>query len=113
MGIFSVEGGAVSRTAYIAEGSYTFEMADTYRDGVCCQYSADEFKITVKEPAAETFETSATGCMSRTMTTRMRLVGRYRVSRPVLLLPRLALTKLPGLVNFSSHSVGLVPGTSL
>jgi hypothetical protein len=90
MGIFSAEDGAASKTAYIAEGSYTFEMADTYRDGVCCQYGAGEFKITVNgEP-----------------------VGRYRVSRPVLLLPRPALKEVTEFGYFSSHSAGLVPVTS-
>jgi hypothetical protein len=37
----------VSKTAYIAEGAYTFEMTGTYGDGICCQYSAGEFKIAV------------------------------------------------------------------
>jgi hypothetical protein len=36
-------GGAVS----------TFEMTDTYGDGMCCQYGAGEFKITMNgEPGA-------------------------------------------------------------
>jgi hypothetical protein len=44
-GSISNEGGAVFKTAHIAEGAYTFEMAGTYGDG--------EFKITVKgEPVA-------------------------------------------------------------
>jgi hypothetical protein len=46
-GSFSTEGGVVSKTANIAEGTHTFEMADTYRDGVCCQYGDGEFKVTV------------------------------------------------------------------
>jgi hypothetical protein len=53
MGSFSTEGGAVSKTAYIAEGAYSYEMTDTYGDGICCQYGAGEFHITVYgEPVA-------------------------------------------------------------
>jgi hypothetical protein len=52
-GSFSTEDGAVSKTAYIAEGAYTFEMAGTYGDGICCRYGAGEFKTTVSgEPVA-------------------------------------------------------------
>jgi hypothetical protein len=40
----------VSKTAYIAEGVYTFE---TYGYGICCQYGAGRFKATVNgEPVA-------------------------------------------------------------
>jgi hypothetical protein len=35
-GSFSTEGGTVSKTACIAEGVYTYEIADTYGDGICC-----------------------------------------------------------------------------
>jgi hypothetical protein len=37
----------VSKTVYIAEGSYTFEMADTYLRRRELQYGAGEFKITM------------------------------------------------------------------
>jgi hypothetical protein len=37
----------VSKTAYIAEGAYTYERTDTYGNGVCCLYGASEFNITV------------------------------------------------------------------
>jgi hypothetical protein len=48
-------GGTVSRTAYTAKGAYTFEMTDTYGDGVCYRYGAGEFKITInREPMATT-----------------------------------------------------------
>jgi hypothetical protein len=46
-GSFSTKSGAVSKSAYIAEKAYTFEMTDTYGDGICYQYGAGEFKITV------------------------------------------------------------------
>jgi hypothetical protein len=39
--------GAASKTAFIAEGAYTYEMSDTYGDGICCQNRAGEFKITM------------------------------------------------------------------
>jgi hypothetical protein len=53
----------VSKTAYIAEGAYAFEMTNTHEGGICCQYGAGKFKITVngeQEPSAaeESFETS-------------------------------------------------------
>jgi hypothetical protein len=52
-GSFSTEDGTVFKTAYIAEGAYTFEMAGTYGDGICCRYGAGEFKISVNgEPVA-------------------------------------------------------------
>jgi hypothetical protein len=52
-GSFSTEGSAVSKTKYIAKGTYTFEMTHTYGDGICCQYIAGEFKITANgEPGA-------------------------------------------------------------
>jgi hypothetical protein len=42
-GGFSTKGGTVS----------TFEMTDTYGDGMCCQYGAGEFKSTMNgEPGA-------------------------------------------------------------
>jgi hypothetical protein len=46
----------VSKTAYIAEGACIFEVSDTYdEDRICCEYGADELKITVSgEPAAIT-----------------------------------------------------------
>jgi hypothetical protein len=48
-----IEGGAVSKTAYVAEGAYTFEITGTYGYRVCCQYGAGEFKITMNdEPVA-------------------------------------------------------------
>jgi hypothetical protein len=37
----------VSKTASIADGAYTFEMADTHGDEICWQYGADEFNISV------------------------------------------------------------------
>jgi hypothetical protein len=49
----STEGAAVSETAYITEGAYTFQTTGTYGGGVCCQYSAGGFKITLcDEPVA-------------------------------------------------------------
>jgi trypsin len=52
-GSFLTTGGTVSETAFVAEGAYTFEMTDTYGDGICCQYGSGEFNITVNgEPVA-------------------------------------------------------------
>ncbi len=101
----------MSKTAYKAEGAYTFEATDTYGDEICCQYGAGRFKAAVNgEPVAissssgefrESFDVvrrstsppSTIDWMSRTMTTRTGRVGRYRVSRLVLLKPRPAFTK--------------------
>lgn len=46
-GTFSTEGGKVSKTALVAAGEYTFEITDSYGDGMCCEYGRGEFKITV------------------------------------------------------------------
>jgi hypothetical protein len=59
----------VSNTAYSAEEAYLFEMSDTYADGICCQYGAGKFQITMHgEPVAiitrvKIFETSFRGCL--------------------------------------------------
>ena len=51
-GSFSTESGTVSKTAFVAEGAYTFELTDDFGDGICCQYGNGEFNITVNgEPA--------------------------------------------------------------
>lgn len=45
----------MSKTAYLAEGVYTFKLTDTDGYRVCCQYNAGEFKITLNgEPTAIT-----------------------------------------------------------
>ena len=99
-GSFSTDGGAVSKTVYMAERAYTFEATDTYGDGICRQYGASRFKATVNgEPIAisssgefrESFDVvrrstsppSTIDWMSHTITTRMERFGCYRVSRPV------------------------------
>jgi hypothetical protein len=46
-GGFITESGDASKTAYITESAYTFEMTDTYGDGICRRYGASEFKITM------------------------------------------------------------------
>jgi hypothetical protein len=53
-GSFSSDGdGAVCKTAYMAEGAYTFEATNTCGDGICCQYGAGRFKASVNdEPVA-------------------------------------------------------------
>jgi hypothetical protein len=104
----------VSKTAYMADGAYTFETTDTYGDGICCQYGAGRFKATVNgEPVAisssgefqdvvrERFDVvrrstsppSTIDWMSRTMTTRMGRVGRLEYHDRVLFKPRSAFTK--------------------
>lgn len=50
-GNFRTESSAVSKTAYITTGGYTFEMTDTFGDGICCQYGAREFNITMNGAA--------------------------------------------------------------
>jgi hypothetical protein len=37
----------VSKIACITEEAYTYEKTDMYRHGICSQYGAGEFKITV------------------------------------------------------------------
>jgi hypothetical protein len=50
---FSTEGSVASKTAYIAEAAYTFEMTDMYGEGIFYRYSAGEYKVTVNgEPGA-------------------------------------------------------------
>jgi len=52
-GSFSTQSGTVSKTAFVAEGAYTFELTDDFGDGICCLYGTGEFKITVNgEPLA-------------------------------------------------------------
>ena len=41
------QSGTVSKTAFVGEGAYTFELTDTFGDGICCQYGTGEFNITV------------------------------------------------------------------
>ena len=49
----SIEGGTVSKTAYIADGVYIYESTDTYGSRICCPFGAGEFNITVNcEPVA-------------------------------------------------------------
>jgi hypothetical protein len=46
-------GGTFVETAFVVEGAYTFEMTDTYEDGICCQHGIGEFNIAVNgEPVA-------------------------------------------------------------
>jgi hypothetical protein len=90
-GSFSTEDGAVTKTAYIAEGAYTYEMADTYGDGMCCQCGAGRLKITANgEPVA----TSSSGEFREVGRERLFVVGRvtnsnsdYRLGFRVRLLP--------------------------
>jgi trypsin len=52
-GSFLTFGGFVSKTVFVTEGDYTFEMTDTKSDGICCEFGIGEFKITVNgEPVA-------------------------------------------------------------
>jgi hypothetical protein len=37
----------VSKTMYLADGRYTFETTYTYGDGICYQYGAGDFNVTV------------------------------------------------------------------
>jgi hypothetical protein len=46
-GSFSTVGGTVVKTANVGDGAYTFEMTDTFGDGICCLEGNGEFKITV------------------------------------------------------------------
>jgi trypsin len=40
-------GGTSVKAVILAEGSYTFEMTDTYEDGICCQEGNGEFSVTL------------------------------------------------------------------
>jgi hypothetical protein len=89
-------------------------MPATYGEGICCQYSAGEFKATVngelvaisisgefRDVVRRSFDVignsislpSTTGWISRNMTTRMSRDGRCRVLRPVWFWPRPAFAK--------------------
>jgi trypsin len=46
-GSYDTVGGTVTETAFVTEGAYTFEITDTWGDGICCQEGSGEFKITV------------------------------------------------------------------
>jgi hypothetical protein len=52
-GSFTTVGGTVAKTAFVTEGAYTFEITDTFGDGICCDFGIGEYKITVNgEPIA-------------------------------------------------------------
>jgi hypothetical protein len=110
----------VSKIACITEGAYTYEMTDTYRHGICSQYGAGEFKMTVngkpvtlsssrhfRDVVRESFFVVERGTgstadyrldawMPPTMRSCMRLAGRYITT--LLLLPLLAFTNEASLV---------------
>lgn len=44
---FDVQGGTAARTVYLADGSYTFAISDSYGDGICCQYGNGNYQIAV------------------------------------------------------------------
>jgi surface protein len=46
-GSFGAENGTVIKAFYVSAGMYSFEMTDTYGDGICCFYGSGSFKITV------------------------------------------------------------------
>jgi trypsin len=89
-GSFSTAGDTVSKTAFVAEGAYTFELTDTFGDGICCQYGSGEFKITVngellviasngefQDVTRETFEVVGSGSGSGSVSVDYRLDVTY------------------------------------
>jgi lysophospholipase L1-like esterase len=68
---FGRVGGTSVETVYLAEGSYTFEMTDSYGDGICCQHGAGEFEITVNGNG----NTVATGGQFTDVDTKAFVVG--------------------------------------
>jgi hypothetical protein len=44
---FSTEGRILVEAAYLTQGSYTFEMTDSYVDGICCQDGNGKFAVTL------------------------------------------------------------------
>jgi hypothetical protein len=66
-------GGTASKTEYIAEEAYTYEMTDRYRDGICYQYRAGKFKVTVN---GESVAISSSGDFRDMVRESFVLVGR-------------------------------------
>jgi trypsin len=71
-GSFSTEDGTVSKTAFVAEGAYSFEMTDSYGDGFCCDYGRGEFKITVN---GEPVVTGSNGAFQDVIAETFNVVG--------------------------------------
>jgi hypothetical protein len=46
-GSFRIDSGTVLQTFVVAVGTYTFEMTDTSRDGICCMNGSGSFQISV------------------------------------------------------------------
>jgi hypothetical protein len=131
-GSFSTGSGTVSKTAFVAEGAYTFELSDTYGDGICCQYGSGEFKITVNgEPliitsngefqdvTRETFDVVGSGSGSGSVDYRLDVIYDSFPSETSWSLQSLttgAVVAASGfgevteLGFFLSESIGLVPG---
>jgi trypsin len=43
---YSTQGGTSVETVYLADGRYTFQMTDSYGDGICCQEGRGQFSVT-------------------------------------------------------------------
>jgi hypothetical protein len=114
----------VSKTAYIAEGVYIYESTDTYGNGICYPYGVGEFNTTVNgEPVAISSSGSGEIFRGRTRYWLQRWLpagscvhypyyALVAIPRPVLVLPRLALTKLPSLVICRGSQLAWFPATS-
>jgi hypothetical protein len=46
-GSYNSEGGTIVQAGNIAAGKYTFEMTDSFGDGICCENGSGSFTITV------------------------------------------------------------------
>jgi hypothetical protein len=71
-GSFTVRYGTLVDTVYLTGGSYTFEMTDTWGDGICCGYGYGEFTITVNGIAVFTGGHDFTG---RSYTAKFNIGG--------------------------------------
>jgi trypsin len=88
-GSFSTESGTVSKTASVADGTYTFEITDAYGDGFCCSYGNGEFKITVN---GEPVVTGSNGDFEGVIVKTFDVVGSNNGSAPAVVDYRLDVT---------------------
>jgi hypothetical protein len=126
--------GTVSKTTFVADGAYTFELTDTFGDGICCEYGSGEFKITVngellvtasngefEDVTRETFDVVGSGSGSGSVSVDYWLDVTYddlpyETSWSLRSLTTGAVVAASGfgevteLGFFLSESVGLVPG---
>jgi hypothetical protein len=88
-GSFSTKSGTVSKNAFVAAGAYTFELSDTFGDGICCQFGSGEFSITVN---GEPVVAGSNGGFQDTIAETFDVVQRISNVEPVVVDYRLDVT---------------------